>query len=157
MNPMASSKGLPAHLAAARQRDSNDKLARVEKLRDKIKADAKAGRLSWKYVDQLGLASFCLEAGVSENYLNGKRLREGIKPEIKALIAKLKRQMNEAASEELNPDGAPDTQKLQDLQVQNARLVSMLHAARLQLHSQRQIIKSLRERCAPKVVSLVRD
>jgi hypothetical protein len=103
---MASSKGLPAHLAAARQRDSNDKLARVKKLRDKIKADAKAGRLTRKYVNQLGLASFCLEAGVSENYLNGKRLREGIKPEIKALIAKLKRQMNEAASEELNPDGA---------------------------------------------------
>jgi len=146
-------KGLPSHLENARKREAEEKLALIVKHRDRITADARAGKLTREYIEGFGLAAFCIEAGAHGNYLNGPTGRT-VKKSIKDLKAELRALLHASPLQEPHPTDRSDAQVIEDLQIENARLLSMLHGARLQLHSQRQIIKSLGERPSPKVVPL---
>ncbi|WP_156387057.1 MULTISPECIES: hypothetical protein [unclassified Rhizobium] len=120
-------------------------MARLNKLFD-------TGKLTRAETAELGLGSFCRQAGVGENFLNGDLHRETLKPRIQNFIKQLKARSVETNDAPLSTTISRDSQE--QLSTSNMRLKDMLHSARLHLHAKRQIIKSLSEGHSPKVVPL---
>ncbi|NTH25686.1 hypothetical protein G6K83_11445, partial [Agrobacterium rhizogenes] len=129
------------------------KLGLVYACRDRLTADFHAARLSMREIDELGLARFYQLAGVGKNFLNGKKYRSDIKPEIKAFISSLKDAARTQKAMISGDEGKPNDE-LANLRIANSRLRDIIHEAKIRLHAKRQMIKSLSTRPSPAVVPL---
>ncbi|KQV28835.1 hypothetical protein [Rhizobium sp. Root1204] len=139
-------------LALTAKARSDQSVARIQSFKLQLADKLRKGILSQSDADQLGLASFCRQAGVGENFLNGPLYKDSLKNDIKLFIARIKASYIEKQKEGHSRLSAEHTQA--DTEVALNRLKDMLHAARIQLHAKRQIIKSLSQRNSPTVVSL---
>ncbi len=131
---------------------SDDKVALVLAERERLNNLFNAGKLTADEIAELKLGSFCRQAGVGENFLNGDLHKESLKPKIKQFIRQLKKRWEERNDASQGNTAVADSEL--ELETSNTRLKDMLHAARLQLHAQRKIIRSLSEGNSPKVVPL---
>ncbi|MCM2499300.1 hypothetical protein [Neorhizobium galegae] len=148
---MKSPNALPPQLALDAKARSDSSLAKVLAHRAALTTKFQAGKLTPDEVKALGLAKFCRQAGVGENFLNGDKYRDDVKPEIKKFLRDLKKLAKNGSADLENAGGANDGN---DLELRFSRVCDLLHEARLTLHSKRQIIRTLSSGAGPTVVSI---
>ncbi|MGO7861705.1 hypothetical protein ACC676_08855 [Rhizobium ruizarguesonis] len=139
-------------LAVARKKVSDEKLRLIYACRDRLTLEFHAGRLSKGEIDQLGLAKFYELAGVGKNFLNGRKYRQAVKPEIKLFIRNLK--ASTPRSEALHGEEIELRADAEDLHTANQRLRDIIHETRMELHAKRRVIKALSTQSGSTVVSL---